>query len=158
MKKNLSRSQQEAANKKYQEREGRLRSNPTSDEVIKGDALNALLVDLSDPSISTSSWRVAQVPLPADLAIPSLVFRFAPKPDAKNSQALGRGVIALARLDTIKGNPWGTVMSMDALDERAEGLRGRIYQGPGPVPRWKTIAGCPDRADQFHCLAEGQGQ
>jgi Domain of Unknown Function (DUF1080) len=112
---NLTKAQEEAARKNYEEREARLRANPTTDDIISGDALNALLVDLSDPSISPSSWRLAQVPLPADLSIPSLVFRFAPRPGDKKGQELGRGVIALARLDTIKGNPWGRVLSLPAL-------------------------------------------
>lgn len=102
-----------AARKAYEEREARLRTNPKPEEIANGDALNALLADLSDPSISLSSWRLAQVPLPPDLAIPSLVFRFAPRPGT--SQTLGKGVIALARLDTAKGKPWGTVLSMQAL-------------------------------------------
>jgi hypothetical protein len=113
---NLNKAQAEAARKKYEERENRLRTHPTSDDIIKGDALNALLIDLSDPSISPSAWRLVQVPLPPGLAIPALVFRFAPKPGAKSSQSLGKGVIALARLDTIKGNPWSTVLSMDELE------------------------------------------
>jgi hypothetical protein len=111
----LTKAQQEAARKKYEEREIRLRTSPTSEDIVKGDALNALLVDLSAPSISPSSWRYAKIPLPADLSIPSLAFRFAPKPGVKGAQELSRGVIALARLDTINGNRWGRVLSMNGL-------------------------------------------
>jgi hypothetical protein len=116
--KSMTRAQQEAAKKKMEEREERLRTKPTSDDIVKGDALNALLVDLSDPSLSESSWRNARVDLPPDLSIRSLVFRFAPKTGDKNAQEMSRGLIALGRLD-LDGR-WPVYLQMDKLKpERA---------------------------------------
>ena len=43
------------AEKKAAAREEKLRKNPLPDDINKGDALNALLLDLSDPSIGDSS-------------------------------------------------------------------------------------------------------
>ena len=65
------------AKRRLAEREQRLRTKPTVDDVQSGDALNALLLDLSDPSISESTWRYAKVPLPESLSIPRLIFQFA---------------------------------------------------------------------------------
>ncbi len=67
------------AKRRLAEREQRLRTKPTLDDVQSGDALNALLLDLSDPSISESAWRYAKVPLPESLSIPRLIFQFAPR-------------------------------------------------------------------------------
>ena len=41
-------------------------TKPTADDIQSGDALNALLTDLSDPTISESTWRYAKVPLPGE--------------------------------------------------------------------------------------------
>jgi hypothetical protein len=68
-----------------EEKEERLRTYPTDDDVVSGDALNALLVDLSDPMISPSSWRAVPVNLPGGISIRSLFFRFAPRFGNKNS-------------------------------------------------------------------------
>jgi hypothetical protein len=156
---NLTKAQADAAQKRYEEREVRLRTAPTSDDVIKGDALNALLLDLSNPSIASSSWRAAKVSLPDDLSIPGLVFRFAPKPGSKDPQALGRGVIALARLDTIKGSRWGTVLSIDSLAPerkayeaafirvRDECLAGKLSLD-SPLQLKKTLLSLKDRLNK----------
>jgi hypothetical protein len=69
---NLTKAQADAAQRQHDERELRLRTNPTDDDIRRGDALNAMLADLSDPSIAESSWRLAQVPLPDDLSIKNL--------------------------------------------------------------------------------------
>lgn len=88
------RARQEAAKK-----EERWRTAPTADDVRQGDALNALLSDLSNPLITTSAWRTALVSLPEGLSIRSLVFQFAPKSRDKGSLVLGSSLIALGRLD-----------------------------------------------------------
>ena len=86
------------AKRRLAEREQRLRTKPTVDDIQSGDALNALLTDLSDPTISESTWRYAKVALPDSLAIPRLIFQFAARGGDKNSQALTKGLIALGRL------------------------------------------------------------
>lgn len=95
------------------ERQAQLRTSPSTADIESGAALNALLFDLSDPSILPSVWRSAQVPLPDDLSIQSLVFRFTPKPGARGSASLSRGVIALARLDM--DGRWPTALGMESL-------------------------------------------
>lgn len=50
--------------KRMAERQERLRTKPTDDDVQSGNALNALLLDLSDPTIQESTWRYAKVPPP----------------------------------------------------------------------------------------------
>jgi uncharacterized protein (TIGR03067 family) len=110
---NLTKARAEAAQAKFVERENRLRTNPTPEDIDRGDALNALLVDLSNPTIQESSWRFARVPLPDELSLKSLVFRFAPKTRDKGSQALSRGAIALARLDM--AGRWPSYLAMPGL-------------------------------------------
>jgi hypothetical protein len=109
----LTKARTEASQAKLLEREKRLRINPTAEDIYQGDALNALLVDLSAPTIQESTWRFSQVPLPDELSIKSLVFRFTPRPGVKTSQMLSRGVIALARLD-MKGQ-WPAYLSAGEL-------------------------------------------
>jgi hypothetical protein len=86
------------------EREDRHRTAATDDDIVSGDALNTLLLDLSDPSIPAASWASAAVPLPAGLSIGSLFFRFAP-PLGKEASVLGTNLIALGRLDPARGWP-----------------------------------------------------
>lgn len=95
------------------ERETTLRTRPATEDIEKGDALNALLVDLSDPQIHPSSWRDAKVDLPADISIKALAFQFTPRPGAKASAALSQGLIALGRLDT--AGRWPDVFPPDKL-------------------------------------------
>jgi hypothetical protein len=84
---------------KHMADESRFRTSPTQDDVMKGLALNALLLDLSSPKLTDTDWRLAKVPLPPGMSIRDIVYRFAPKPDAKGSEGLSHGVIALSRLD-----------------------------------------------------------
>lgn len=81
-----------------------MRTNPTAQEIIRGEALNALLIDLSNPAITSSAWRLAQVSLPDGLSIRSLFFRFSPKLGDQTSK-LNSNLIALGRLDPEKGWP-----------------------------------------------------
>ena len=104
-KKNLTKAQLAAAQQKMAEKEERLRTSPTDDDVVSGDALNALLVDLSSPMISPSTWREAAVALPPGISIRSLFFRFAPRLNDKNSSRLNNILIALGRLDQSRGWP-----------------------------------------------------
>jgi hypothetical protein len=104
--KNVTKAQAEAAQQRYEEREARLRREPTPEDIRNGDALNALLLDLSRPSVSQSSWRAAQVPLPKGLSIRSLVFRFAPEKGNKGGQSLSTGLIALGTLDPENWPSW----------------------------------------------------
>jgi hypothetical protein len=50
-------------------REQRLRNEPNVDDFPIGGVLNASLLGLSDPTISESTWRYANVALPDSLAI-----------------------------------------------------------------------------------------
>lgn len=98
-----------------------IQASPTYEDIVRGDALNALLLDLSDPLISSSSWRFAQVPLPAGVSIRSLFFRFAPKLGDKSSTTLSGNLIALGRLDQSKG--WPIYLPEDKL-----GAERRAYE------------------------------
>ena len=113
---------QEEAQRKQAEKEARLRTNPTIEDMQSGDALNALLIELSDPSIDYAAWRLAQVPLPPELKLKKLIFRFAPKPGAKGSTELGQGVIALARLD--QHESWPNLLRMPELAKEREAYEG----------------------------------
>jgi hypothetical protein len=127
------------AKRRLAEREQRLRTKPTVDDIQSGDALNALLLDLSDPSISESSWRYAKVPLPESLAIPRLIFQFAPRRGDKTSQSLTRSLIALGRLD-VEGC-WPVYLAIDELSRerqtyerayarvKAQSLEGKLTLG-----------------------------
>ena len=84
-KKNLNNAQQAAAKQARDATEERLRTSPTDEDVVSGEALNALLVDLSDPMLSSASWRKAPVALPPEISIRSLFFRFAPRLGDKNA-------------------------------------------------------------------------
>ena len=95
------------------ERQERLRTKPTDDDVQNGDALNALLLDLSDPTIQESAWRYAKVPLPDSLAISRLIFQFAARRGDRNSQTLTKSLIALGRLD-LEGR-WPAYLAIDEL-------------------------------------------
>jgi hypothetical protein len=100
---NASKAEEEQARRHAEEREKRLRTNPTDEDVIRGDALNALLLDLSNPAISSPAWRSAPVPLPDGISVRSLFFRFAPK--LGDTTSLNSSLIALGRLDPEKGWP-----------------------------------------------------
>jgi hypothetical protein len=103
--KNLTNAQQEATKKRMAEKEERLRTNPTDDDIVNGDALNALLIDLSDPSIGPSAWRGKPVDLPGEISIRSLFFRFSPSIGDSNRGALANNLIAMERLDPSHGWP-----------------------------------------------------
>lgn len=96
-------------------RERELRLSPTAEDVIKGDALNALQFDLTDPTIDPQKWAAHPVQLPEGLSVKDLVFQFLPTPSSNPSTvALSRGVIALSRLDLQKKCP--TVLALRMLD------------------------------------------
>lgn len=101
------------------ERERQLRLDPSSADVEKGDALNVLVYDLTDPDIKSTDWSSKTVPLPPGTSVKDLIFRFTPQnKQGAGATALSKGVIALSRLD-IEGK-WPTVMKVDALNrERA---------------------------------------
>ncbi len=97
--------------------EERWRSSPTERDVLSGDALNALLLDLSNPTIPPSAWRYAGIDLPAETSIRSLVFRFIPKLQDKGSQVLGGSLIALGRLDS---RNWSSTLSGKELEKEVK--------------------------------------
>lgn len=97
-------------------RERQLRTNPSATDVQSGEALNAIVYDLSGPNITHHEWESKVVPLPTGVSIKDLVFRFIPQDkSSKSSAALSKGVIALARLD-IDGR-WPTVMQLSVLEQ-----------------------------------------
>lgn len=97
------------------ERERQLRLDPSPRDVEKGDALNVLVYDLTDPDIKSTDWSSKTVPLPPGISVKDLIFRFTPQRGAPTSTAaLSQGVIALSRLD-IKGK-WPIFMAVPALD------------------------------------------
>ena len=59
--------------------EARYRTSPTQDDVMKGLALNALLLDLSDPKFTDTDWRLSKVPLPPGMSIGDIVYQFRPE-------------------------------------------------------------------------------
>jgi uncharacterized protein (TIGR03067 family) len=122
------------AKKRVAERERRLRTKPTVDDIQSGDALNALLLDLSDPSISESSWRYAKVPLPDSLSIPRLIFQFAARRGDRNSQSLTKSLIALGRLD-IEGR-WPAYLAIEELSRER-----RAYEKAYARAKTESLAG-----------------
>jgi hypothetical protein len=106
------------AKKRQAEREQRLRTKPTVEDIQGGDALNALLLDLSDPTLSDSTWRYAKVALPDSVAIPRLIFQFAPRPSDRTSRSLTRGLIALGRLDVV--GRWPVYLAIDELSHERQ--------------------------------------
>ena len=89
------------------EHEMQLRTNPTPGDIQKGEALNALLLDLSDPKVKAMNWYTAKVELPPDLTIRKLVFRFATHPSDKGAGELAKALISIGRLDkSIDGSGW----------------------------------------------------
>ncbi len=106
----------EEASQKQLLHEQQLRLDPTTKEVLSGEALNVLVYDLTDPDIKETDWSSKTVPLPEGLSVKDLIFRFTPQSGATaSSAALSKGVIALSRLD-IKGK-WPTFMNIPALDK-----------------------------------------
>lgn len=97
--KNLTKAQQEQAKRDMEEKEVRLRTSPTSDDIVRGDALNAVVVDLSDPAITEAQWRYAKVPLPEGISIRTLVFQYVPNMKAGAGTRTSAGLLALGRLD-----------------------------------------------------------
>jgi len=101
--------------RKLLEREQQLRVAATIDDVLKGDALNVLVYDLTDPDIKQNDWSSKTVSLPPGTSVKDLIFRFTPQSkQGAGATALSKGVIALSRLD-IKGK-WPTFMNIPALD------------------------------------------
>ncbi len=99
-------------------RERQLRTDPSAADIHSGEALNVLLYDLTDPDIELQQWQTAPVFLPAEMSVKDLIFRFIPASGSTSTKALGRGVIALSRLD-IEGK-WPTSLQQPSVaEERA---------------------------------------
>jgi hypothetical protein len=96
-------------------REQELRSNPSSNDVQSGAALNVLVYDLTDADLNSNRWAaVESVALPPGTSVKELIFSFTPHSvSTRSSAALSRGVIALSRLD-IKDN-WPVILKKDEL-------------------------------------------
>ena len=104
----------EDVKRRQQAREQQLRTNPSGEDVVSGDALNVLLYDLTDPDFTTDKWLAKPVLLPDGMSVKDVTFQFMPVSVASDSsKALSKGVIALSRLD-IEGK-WTTAIGVDAL-------------------------------------------
>jgi hypothetical protein len=100
-KKNLTNKAQQEAERQFEEAQERWRTKPTTDDIISGDALNALAGDLADPSIDVSTWRTAQVDLPTGISLTTLAFKIADKKKA----ALAQSTVAVDRMLVKDGWP-----------------------------------------------------
>ena len=100
--------------KEHEERERRLRENPTQDDILKGDALNALLIDLSDPLIHPSVWRSAEVDLPEGFKLRGVPFKFVVIGGDQRAMHLGEGTISIDRMRM--GEHWPLYLRMAALE------------------------------------------
>lgn len=100
---------------RLEQRDMQLRTNPTAEDVTTGQALNVLLYDLTDPDITSSHWASGSLPLPQGISVKDLIFQFTSSNQSQGaSKALGRGLIALSRLD-VAGDKWPTVMKQAEL-------------------------------------------
>lgn len=107
----------EDVKKRMAMREHELRVDPTAADVQNGQALNALLYDLTDPDISSNDWYTKVVQLPKGMSVKDLIFRFVAANGSSNaSKVLSRGAIALSRLD-VKGESWPTFMKNTGLEK-----------------------------------------
>lgn len=105
----------EEAKEQLRQQEIKLRLDPSPDDIRSGQALNALLFDLTDPDIKSDDWASKIVKLPDGASVKNLIFRFTPSGSSSNaSKALSKGVIALSMLD-IEGK-WPTAMKQKELD------------------------------------------
>jgi hypothetical protein len=77
----------------------KLQNTPRPYQIASGQALNALLVVLSDPNIGEGDWYTAQVDVPPDVTIRHLVFQFVPRPTDKDAVKLATAMISLGRLE-----------------------------------------------------------
>lgn len=110
----------EDVKRRQQAREQQLRTNPSGEDVVSGDALNVLLYDLTDPDFTTDKWLANPVSLPDGMSVKDVTFQFMPvSAVSDSSKALSRGVIALSRLD-IEGK-WTTALNADALETERVG-------------------------------------
>jgi hypothetical protein len=95
------------------ETQRRWRENPTVDDIRSGLALNALVIDLADPRIPPSSWRLATVELPPGVSLQSLVFRLASRAGYRLPAGSGPGVVALGRMRV--ADRWPVALRRDEL-------------------------------------------
>jgi hypothetical protein len=90
--------------REFEEAQRRYRDNPNPDDITSGNALNALAIDLADPTLGPSSWRGVQVALPPEMSLTSLAFTIADLKKARISQP----VVAIDRMLVVadKDDKW----------------------------------------------------
>jgi hypothetical protein len=95
---------QKAYQREFEEAQRRYRENPNSDDITSGNALNAMAIDLADPTLGPSSWRGVQVALPPEMSLTSLAFTIA---DCKRAQ-ISQSVVAVDRMLVVadKDDKW----------------------------------------------------
>lgn len=93
-KKGTTNALQAEAQRRFEEDQRRWRDNPTPADISSGNALNAIVADLADPSIDPSNWRTANVELPTNLTLTALAFKIA---DPKKSR-IQQSTVAIDRL------------------------------------------------------------
>jgi hypothetical protein len=88
----------------------RIRDNPNKSDIERGDALNAILEQLSDPRVHSSALRMAKVPI-KNAWIKEIPFRYA-------SEAI---TLSLHRLTSEDNLP--VVLQADTYKEERQGIR-----------------------------------
>lgn len=91
-----ARERREALNQRWRE-------EPTQEDLRTGVALNALASDLADPKLSPALWAKQPVPLPPEVTITALAFRFADAPRLSTPGPFSAATVAVGRM---KGEQW----------------------------------------------------
>jgi hypothetical protein len=95
--------------------EARLRDNPTNGDIERGDALNAILHQLSDPRIHPSALRLSRVPI-NNKWIQEIPFRYESEPIT----------FSLHQLTAVQGNDWPTPLKGDDFKPEREAYQKAI--------------------------------
>jgi hypothetical protein len=103
----------EKARRALAEHDRRLRENPTLDDVRSGDALNAILIDLFNPSVLSKSSRSDEVELPSEFSLRLVVYRFVTPHGNSKAGVPSNNVLDLQRLRAPEN--WPIYLRMEAL-------------------------------------------
>jgi hypothetical protein len=95
--------------------ERKLRENPSIDDVRSGDALNALLIDLSNPKITLSGPSSEDIALPQDFSLRHVVYRFVGARGGSRTSSMSGTVLDLQKLRA--HDSWPLSLKMAALKQ-----------------------------------------
>jgi hypothetical protein len=101
--------------RRQQAREQQLRNNPSNEDIASGEALNILFYDLSDPDITREQWLAKAVALPAGFSVKNVPFQYMSSNPTGKTTALGRGVIALSRLEV--NGKWPVAFNANEIEQ-----------------------------------------